>query len=96
MILFFLQFLWPRLPQGLNPLSAPPCLASPYHISHIHATCNPGGPVLALNLQADSLVGIQLTAQPAGGWALPWDSAQHELAILGVSQGPAEGLGGLV
>lgn len=95
MILSFLQFLWPRLPQDLNPLSAPPFLASHYHISHIHATCNPGDPVLALTPQADSLVGMWLKAQAAGGWALPQDPAQHVLSISGGSQGPAEGLDGV-
>ena len=41
--------------------------------------------MLALNPQADSLVGVWLTAQPAGGWALPWDPAQHVLYLWGFS-----------
>lgn len=68
---------------GPEPTFSPSLLGSHSHISHIHATCNPGGPVLALNPQADSLVGMSLTARPAGGWALPWDPAQHGLSIFG-------------
>lgn len=78
----FLRFLWPRLSQGLNPLSAPPCFPSHYHISHIHATCNPGEVrCLPYPSSPDFLVGMWLTAQPAGEWALSWDPDLHVLSL---------------